>query len=94
MNLQTVENKDQFREDVRSFLEGMLVRLVNQPDSVKVNVVIGDNTTIFQVETGKINFPQILGSKGRNINSMRTIVAAICARQGIRSVIELPYFEK
>ena len=94
MNLLTEENKDKFREEVRAFLEEMLVRLVNHPESVKVNMVVGDNTTIYHVETAKNNFPQILGSKGRNINSMRTIIAAICARQGIRSVIELPYFQK
>jgi predicted RNA-binding protein YlqC (UPF0109 family) len=93
MNSQTTD-KDQFREETRIFLQEMLVRLVSHPESLQVKMVVGDNTTIYHVETEQSNFPQILGSKGRNINSMRTIIAAICARHGVRAVIELPYFQK
>lgn len=78
------------REHARVILETILRNLVDHPDSIKVTYRVGERTTVYQVQCEKGNLGQIIGAKGKHIDSLRTIMLAITARQGIRSIIEIP----
>lgn len=81
------------REELRTLLEHLIRCLVPQPDSIKVSFVQGENTTLFNVECPKECIGHLIGVKGRNITSLRTLMLAISAPQGFRSVIEIPFYE-
>lgn len=78
------------REHAKEILENILKNLVDNPESIQVTYRVGERTTVFQVQCEKGNLGQIIGAKGKHIDSLRTIMLAITARQGIRSIIEIP----
>ncbi|MNY82900.1 hypothetical protein D3C86_2252860 [compost metagenome] len=53
---------------------------------------MGEKTTIFKVDCDQKCLGQIIGAKGKNISGLRAIVAATMARQGIRAIVEIPFF--
>jgi predicted RNA-binding protein YlqC (UPF0109 family) len=78
------------REHAKNLLEEILKSLVDHPEKINVTYMVGERTTVYQVQCEKENLGQIIGSKGKHIDSLRTIMLAITARQGIRSIIEIP----
>ena len=89
-----MSDKDSIREHLRIYLSETLQGMVDHPDFVVVECRIGDQTTVFHIKTDRRNFPQILGMKGRNINAVRVIMNAMCAKNGIRAVVELEHVER
>lgn len=85
---------DTTREQVRAHLEQTLRMLVSFPEDVVVNFTIGERTTIYKVHCSRRVCGQIIGNHGRTINSVRQMVLAMTARQGIRSIVELPWFPR
>lgn len=49
----------------------------------------GDKTTQFIIRCRPNCFGKVLGAKGRTIQSMRTLIMAMTAKDGYRSVIEI-----
>lgn len=45
---------------------------------------------VFRVNCAKENLGQIIGSQGKTIMGLRSIVHSMTARIGIRSIIEIP----
>ena len=88
----SVRTKDELIETAKLKLEELLALIVDHPDEVSVSVLQGEKTTVFKVNSSQRNIGKILGSKGKMITSLRNLVLAITARQGIRSVIEVPYY--
>lgn len=81
------------REFTRQLLENIIKELVSFPEDIKVQFSCGERTTIFQVECSQRNLGQLIGAKGKTIQSLRTIFQGVTARKGFRSIIEIPYFE-
>jgi predicted RNA-binding protein YlqC (UPF0109 family) len=86
------------RKNIREQIAGSLLQivqlLVDNPSSINVRYEVGENTTVFHIETEQKNIGSILGSRGKHIESLRTIVTAAAARNHIRAVISLPYYKK
>ncbi|WP_374080438.1 KH domain-containing protein [Bdellovibrio bacteriovorus] len=85
-----------YRENIRSLLESFVKNLVDETerDSIGVDVQIGDKTTVYKMSFNKKCLGKILGVRGRNISALRTLIFAMCARQGFRAVIEVPHYPK
>lgn len=81
------------REETRQILETLVKRITNDTQSVKVTCQVGERTTIYTVDCSKESIGRIIGSKGKNITSLRNIIAAIMAANGIRAIIEIPYYK-
>lgn len=77
------------REKVRSVLQQILTCLVAEPDQTTVNVTVGSRTTLYEIDTIACDFGRIVGAKGRTIESMRCLVAAMCGSSGIRAVVQI-----
>ncbi|MEK2644696.1 KH domain-containing protein [Bdellovibrio sp. BCCA] len=84
------------RENVRALLESLIKNMVDKLDqeSVSVDIEIGDQTTVYKLSFNKNCVGKVLGVGGKNITALRTIILAICSRQGFRAVIEVPHFPK
>lgn len=81
------------REETRQILETLVKRIANDPEGIKVTCQVGERTTIYMVDCSKDSIGRIIGSKGKNITSLRNIIAAIMAANGIRAIIEIPYYK-
>jgi predicted RNA-binding protein YlqC (UPF0109 family) len=81
---------DVYREEIRLLIEHVVRLLVDQPDTVTVQTYIGPKTTVFRVSCAKENLGQVIGSQGKTIMGLRSIVHSMTARIGIRSIIEIP----
>ncbi|WP_295905656.1 KH domain-containing protein [uncultured Bdellovibrio sp.] len=84
------------RENVRTLLESLVKNMVDKmdQDSVTADIEIGDQTTVYKLSFNKNCVGKVLGVGGKNITALRTIILAICSRQGFRAVIEVPHIPK
>ena len=81
-------------ESGRTHLENMVKMLVEFPSDVQIFAEIGDRTILYTIDCGRRNTAQVLGLKGKNISSLRTLIAAYTARNGFRSVVETVYYPR
>lgn len=81
---------DEARENAKQILETILKNIVDNPDAIQVTYRVGERTTVYQVQCDKSNLGQVIGAKGKHIDSLRAIMLAITARNGIRSIVEIP----
>jgi predicted RNA-binding protein YlqC (UPF0109 family) len=85
---------ENIRDQIADAISAVLSLLVEHPQSITVQYVIGESTTIFRVETDQRNIGQVLGSRGKHIDSLRTLVSSMAGKHNIRAIIEIPYFPK
>jgi len=74
---------------MKEFIEYIVKNLVDHPDEVKVAEVEGSRTTVFELRVGAGELGKVIGKEGRTAKSLRTLLAAVAARQGKRAVLEI-----
>ncbi len=67
---------------MQEFIETVVKQLVDKPDEVSVNIVETEKQIIYELSVGEGDFGKVIGKKGRNISSLRSLVFAINAKQG------------
>ena len=67
---------------MHEFIESTVKLLVDKPDEVDVQVIESDETILFELRVGDGDFGKVIGKRGRNISSIRTILFAINAKEG------------
>jgi|SRR6185312_15037555 len=88
------EFQNQVRKKIEDLLNAILSQLLQDSNSTKVKVIVHEHTTIFFIDTDQKNIGQIIGTRGKNITSLRTIVNSIAGRNNIRAIVEIPFFTK
>ena len=63
--------------------------LVDMPESVQVNEVIGEQTTVIELKVDKTDLGKIIGKQGRTARALRTILNAASTKLRKRSVLEI-----
>lgn len=81
------------RDEMRSLLEEIVVKMVGSADGISVTFIVGEKTTVYNVDCPKEVLGRLIGSKGKNISALRTIASAMMWQVGIRAIIEIPYFK-
>lgn len=74
---------------MKAFIEYLIKHLVDKPDEVQVNEIVGERTIIFELRVGDGDIGKVIGRKGQTARSLRTLLAAVAAKQGQRSVLEI-----
>jgi predicted RNA-binding protein YlqC (UPF0109 family) len=74
---------------VKDLIEFIVKHLVDKPDEVQVNEIVGDRTVIFELHVGDGDIGKVIGRGGQTARSIRTLLAAAAAKQGKRSVLEI-----
>jgi len=74
---------------MKEFIEFIVKALVDSPDEVSVNEVEGSRTTVYELRVGQGDLGKVIGKQGQTAKSIRTLLAAISARKGKRSVLEI-----
>jgi len=63
--------------------------LVDQPEQVKVNEVVGDNTTVLELRVAQEDLGKIIGKQGRTARSIRTVLNGASTKLKKRTVLEI-----
>ncbi|MCK5152922.1 MAG: KH domain-containing protein [Spirochaetales bacterium] len=63
--------------------------LVDDPDSVDVNIVEGEKSTILELKVSQEDIGKVIGKHGRIAKAMRTILSASATKSGKRVVLEI-----
>ncbi len=75
--------------NLRDLVEFMAKSLVDNPDEVEVNEIIGEKTTVVELKVSKEDLGKVIGKQGRTARSMRTILNAASTKLQKRSVLEI-----
>lgn len=63
--------------------------LVDMPDEVSVNEVVGEQTTVIELKVDKSDLGKVIGKQGRTARALRTILNAASTKLKKRSVLEI-----
>jgi predicted RNA-binding protein YlqC (UPF0109 family) len=74
---------------VKEFIENIVRALVDNPDEVRLTEIIGSKTTVYELRVGQGDLGKVIGKKGQTAKAIRTLIAAISAKQGKRAVLEI-----
>jgi len=74
---------------MKDLIMHMAQALVDQPERVKVFVVDGGHTSIFELRVAKEDVGKVIGREGRTAKAMRTIVSAASSKQRKNSLLEI-----
>lgn len=74
---------------MKEFIEFIVKALVDNPDQVEVKEVLGSRTTVYELHVGQGDLGKVIGKQGQTAKSIRTLLAAVSARQGKRAVLEI-----
>ena len=75
---------------MNQLLEDIVKAIVDKPDDVKVTLVEGDSTEIYELAVGDGDLGKVIGKRGRNVSAIRTLLSAATAKKGgKRSILEI-----
>lgn len=74
---------------LRDLVDFMARALVDNPEDVEVNEVVGEQTTVVELTVSKDDLGKVIGKQGRTAKSMRTILNAASTKLQKRSVLEI-----
>ena len=60
--------------------------LVDMPDNVQVNEIVGEQTTVIELKVDKTDLGKVIGKQGRTARALRTILNAASTKLKKRSV--------
>lgn len=63
-----------------SIIVPLLEELLDYADDAKVEFVFSEQTVAFSIDTVDSDRGKLIGIKGRNVEAIRTLCGAICAR--------------
>ena len=74
---------------MKELIEYMIQHLVDKPEDVQVKEIAGERSVIFELRVGDGDMGKVIGRQGQTARSLRTILAAVAAKQGRRSILEI-----
>lgn len=75
--------------NLKDLVEFMAKSLVDRPEDVTVNEIIGEHTTVIELRVAKEDLGKVIGKQGRTAKSMRSILNAASTKIDKRSVLEI-----
>jgi predicted RNA-binding protein YlqC (UPF0109 family) len=73
----------------KDLVEYIAKSLVDDPASVTVNVVEGENSTILELRVAPDDIGKVIGKHGRIAKAIRTVLQAATAKTGKHTVLEI-----
>ncbi len=74
---------------LKDLIEFMAKALVDNPDSVQVAEVEGEQTSVIELKVAKEDLGKVIGKQGRTARAMRTILGAASTKARKRAVLEI-----
>lgn len=73
----------------KEFVEFIARALVDEPESVLVNVIEGEKSTILELKVAQDDIGKVIGKHGRIAKAVRTLLSAAATKTGKRVVLEI-----
>jgi predicted RNA-binding protein YlqC (UPF0109 family) len=74
---------------MKDLVKYMAQALVDHPDAVDVNEVIGEQTSVIELRVVKEDLGKVIGKQGKTAKAMRTILSAASSKLRKRAVLEI-----
>ena len=75
---------------MQKLLKDIVKSIVDKPDEVEVNINESENTIVYELNVGDGDLGKVIGKKGKNVNSIRTLLSASNAKEGgKRAILEI-----
>lgn len=74
---------------MRELVEIIAKSLVDDPDKVQVNEVLGEQCTILELKVAPDDMGKVIGKQGRIAKAIRTVVKAAAIKDNKRVVVEI-----
>ena len=74
---------------MKELVEYIAKCLVDNPDDVKVNQIVGELSIILELQVAHDDMGKVIGKEGRIANAIRTLLKVAAAKQGKRAVLEI-----
>jgi uncharacterized protein len=75
--------------ELKDLIEYIGKSLVDIPDEVAVNEIVGEQTTVIELRVDKSDLGKVIGKQGRTARALRTILNAASTKLKKRSVLEI-----
>lgn len=73
----------------KELVEYITKSLVDNPDSVKVREIEGEQTSVLELTVAKEDLGKVIGKQGRTARAIRTLLGAVSAKTRKRVVLEI-----
>ena len=74
---------------MKELVETIAKSLVDNPDKVQVNEVIGEQSVIIELRVAPEDMGKVIGKQGRIAKAIRTVVKAAAIKENKRVVVEI-----
>ena len=74
---------------MKELVEIIAKSLVDQPEEVKVNEVVGEQSIILELKVAHDDMGKVIGKQGRIAKAIRTVVKAAAIKEEKRVVVEI-----
>lgn len=75
--------------ELKDLIEYVSKSLVDMPDSVSVQEISGEQTTVIELKVDKTDLGKVIGKQGRTARALRTILNAASTKLKKRTVLEI-----
>ena len=76
--------------EMKELLERIIKAIVDKPDEVNIDLTESENTLIYELKVGEGDIGKVIGKKGKNVGSLRTLLSAATAKAGgKRAILEI-----
>jgi len=77
------------KSELSQLVEVIAKALVDKPDQVHVNEIVGENTTVLELKVAKEDIGKIIGKQGRTAQAVRTVLNGASTKLRKRTVLEI-----
>jgi predicted RNA-binding protein YlqC (UPF0109 family) len=74
---------------VKRLLEDIVKALVDKPDEVKINEVLGEHAHVLELRVAKEDLGKVIGKGGAHASAIRTLLAAASGKEKKRYILEI-----
>ena len=74
------EDEAKLSDQIADLVEYLVVNLVDDPDSVSLEVIDADRSSTIEVSVASDDVAKVIGRRGRTIKAIRTLARALAAR--------------
>ena len=74
---------------MKDLIEMMVKALVDKPEEVSVQELVGEKTTVFELRVAKEDLGKVIGKQGKTAKAMRIILNATATKLKKRAVLEI-----
>ena len=75
----------QCSDRIADLVEYLVVQIVDDPDSVSLEVIDGDDASTIEVSVAEDDVAKVIGRRGRTIKAIRTLARALAAASTLLS---------